>query len=674
MKYTSFADPFLGNGEIDLPEPYFPASTWHFIKGLTGNTAPAAVLPFGKYSCMGYDGAYPTGYGINDMNCGGPIQKIFSNPHFIGLSHFHHSGTGAVGVYYNYALTHPFVGSEPDFLPREILDEQAKPGYFSAKIHKIFSEATVSEFVAAHRYTFEADGGLAIDFANDGLYSPKYGMRGKAVGTVQILSENEVTARMELQGIPLWFHVKCLGGRVAGLFCGDERFQTEELTLEEPQDIRCGCLFSAERSCEIRLAVSAKSADHAAWQLQQERRSFDEICTAALEKWEKELSKIEISTDDPRELEIFYSNLYHTLIKPCDWSGEAFPFRKQEGDFMLDIVTMWDIYKTQLPLLFTLWPEVSRKILATLERFCREYRRYPHCLILSGDLNIESKQGRMLAEYSICDAYYRGLVANYPQLLALAKVDGDRFKDYFENRCEFASHTLDVGEAFASMAVLAERLGLGNLADEFRQSSKHVYYAFDPDGIMRMDSDYYEGERYNYSFRCMNQRDGRLAIAGKEQMEAEARRFFGFDCSENLTSRFEGFNNETDMEAPYFLHDIGRRDLLCQVVKAGMDSMFTTGKGGIPGNADCGGLTSCYLWNALGIFPISGQDRMIIGTPRYQQVVLHLPKGDFVIHREGNGIYPRVATLNGKLVDSFEFPASQMMDGGVLHIIMSEEP
>lgn len=169
MQYTSFVDPFLGNGEIHLPEPGFPASTWRFIKGLSGNTAPAAVLPFGKYSCMGYSGGYPTGYGVNDENCGGPIRKIFEKPHFVGLSHFHHNGTGAVGVYYNYALSHPFLGNMPDFRPREVLEERAVPGYFSAEIENIISEATVSEYVAAHRYTFAEGGGVAIDFANDVL-------------------------------------------------------------------------------------------------------------------------------------------------------------------------------------------------------------------------------------------------------------------------------------------------------------------------------------------------------------------------------------------------------------------------------------------------------------------------------------------------------------------------
>lgn len=674
MNYTSYVDPFLGNGEIDLPKPSFPASTWHFIKGLTGNTAPAAVLPFGKYSCMGYSGGYPHGYGINDENCGGPIRKIFDKPHFIGLSHFHHNGTGAVGVYYNYALTHPFFGDIPGFAPQEVTDEMAQPGYFAARTEDVFAEATVSENTAAHRYSFVKPGKLAIDFANDGLYTDDWKMRGKAKGCVTICSDTRVSAQMEIQGISLWFCAECIGGKIEGLFRGEELFNCRQLVLEQPQDIRFGCIIDAGMGCELRVSVSLISADHAVRQLDREQRSFDEIRAAASEKWEKELKKIEISTDDPRERQIFYSNLYHTLIKPCDWSGEAFPFRETEGDFMLDIVTMWDIYKTQLPLLLTLWPETARKILKTLERFCREYNRYPHCLIVSGDLNKESNQGRMLAEYFICDAYYRGLEADYPELLRLAKIDGLRFDDYFRKDCLYASHTLDMGETYAAMAVVAEKLGLEDLAREFEENSKLVWCAFTEDGIMRPTSDYYEGNRYNYSFRCMNDMPTRLSISGAERMEWEAKRFFGFEDAEDLTSRFEGFNNETDMETPYFLHDIGRRDLFCQVITSGMDSMFTTGKGGIPGNADCGGLTSCYLWNVLGIFPISGQDRMIVGTPRYERSVMHMPWGDFEILREGTGIYTKSASFNGKQLPNFELPASEMVKGGVLKVIMSDNP
>ena len=60
--YTKYVDVFYGNGEIDLPKPEGIAKTWQLLKGLCGNTSPAAALPFGKFTCGPYSGGYPTGY------------------------------------------------------------------------------------------------------------------------------------------------------------------------------------------------------------------------------------------------------------------------------------------------------------------------------------------------------------------------------------------------------------------------------------------------------------------------------------------------------------------------------------------------------------------------------------------------------------------------------------
>lgn len=722
MRYIDSVDPFLGNGEIDLPSPSFPASTWHFIKGLTGNTNAAAALPFGKYSCLAYDGAYPTGYGVNDINSGEPIRKIYEKPMFIGLSHFQQSGTGAIGVYYNYALTVPYCGEKPEFAPREMIRDEAHPGYYCAEIREAVCEATVSDRIAAHRYHFkEENGKIAIDFANDGLYASRNRMRGKASGKVKVLSETEVLACMELSGLTLWFDVVSENAAVSVLFRGEEQFAAvgccrqpghpadeepgacrqpgypadeepgacrqsgchadaagAELELSEPSDsVRFGVIFAAQQDCSLRIAVSANSPEHARELNAAEQRSFDEIRQDAEKRWESALSKVEIETEDVREREIFYSNLYHTLIKPCDYTGEAFLFEDHSGEMVTDIATMWDIYKTQLPFLFTLFPEISRKFLKTLERFGEANAHYPHCLLLSGNTGIESQQARMLAEYSIFDAYVRGIEGDYEKLLDLAKQDGERFPEFLEGKCKFASHTLDIAEAYAAMEQLARRLGRKEDAEAFAEYRTHLADAFDADGMMRADSDYYEGNRYNYSFRPLYDMEQRFAFAGergKEILEKEALRFFGYEQSEDVNSRFEGFNNETDMEAPYFLHGLGRRDLLCEVIRSGMDSMFATGYGGIPGNADSGGLTACYLWNVLGIFPLTGQDRMIVGTPRYKKAVLHLPKGDFEIRREGEGIYVKEAWLNGRKLEDFTFAASEMMEGGVLVTVHDSRP
>ena len=167
-----------------------------------------------------------------------------------------------------------------------------------------------------------------------------------------------------------------------------------------------------------------------------------------------------------------------------------------------------------------------------------------------------------------------------------------------------------------------------------------------------------------------------MALAGSpERFAALCDRFFGYTDASDTSGRFEGFNNETDMETPYAYFYAGRHDRLCEVIEAGLTYMFTTGRGGIPGNNDSGGLSSCYLWNAVGVFPVSGQDLMLVGTPRFEKTVMHLANGrDFTVARKGAGIYVREAFFNGEKLGRLCFPASRMMAGGTLELTMSETP
>ena len=73
-----------------------------------------------------------------------------------------------------------------------------------------------------------------------------------------------------------------------------------------------------------------------------------------------------------------------------------------------------------------------------------------------------------------------------------------------------------------------------------------------------------------------------MALAGSpERFAALCDRFFGYTDAADTSGRFEGFNNETDMEAPYAYFYAGRHDRLCEVIDAGLTYMFTTGRGGI---------------------------------------------------------------------------------------------
>lgn len=142
-------------------------------------------------------------------------------------------------------------------------------------------------------------------------------------------------------------------------------------------------------------------------------------------------------------------------------------------------------------------------------------------------------------------------------------------------------------------------------------------------------------------------------------------------------NRFEGFNNEPDMETPVAYVYAGRHDRTAEIIRAGMRYMFTSGRGGLPGNNDSGGLSSCYVWNAIGLFPVSGQPVMLIGSPIFDSVTMRLPRVELTVITENNsdtGIYVREASFNGKSLNRAYLTMDEFLGGGVVKLQMSEKP
>ena len=95
-------------------------------------------------------------------------------------------------------------------------------------------------------------------------------------------------------------------------------------------------------------------------------------------------------------------------------------------------------------------------------------------------------------------------------------------------------------------------------------------------------------------------------------------------------NRFEGLNNEPDMEAPWAYHYAGRPDRTAEVVHAALTWQFGTGAGGLPGNDDSGALSSWYVWASLGLFPLAGQGLFLVNAPAFARGVLRVDGGEFV--------------------------------------------
>lgn len=681
---TDLVNVFQGNGEVKTEPREGIAKAWFFFKGLSGNTHPGAVLPFGKLSVCAHSGAYPSGYGNNRVNSGDPIRPLYDGKKILGLAHLHHDGTGFIGYFYNYALTTAFSGElrKPEL--HDLTDEIGRPGYYAAtaKQSGVRYEGTTSPTAVYHRYSMPTEQGnkVMIDFSNDGLYVEERGAKMRfdaGDATLTVIDEHTVTASVVLQGLPVHFCAHCTGGRVK-LWENYQTIDATELKTNGEGQRKFGCVFELDgKSGELCLTISARSADKAlADNIAARNADFDQVAAEASTAWEDKLSVIDIKTDD-RNKEIFYSNFYHTLTKPSDWSGESFYY--EDEDFLLDFITLWDIYKTQLPLIFTLYPDISRKLIRTYALMGDHQGLMPNSYGLCRGMMAEANQARLLASYMFCDAYYRGVQGvDYPWAFRALfnETKGEQYKSFFEvGACERTTHTLDLAECCGNVSDIADELGLDDISAALRPFAGNWRSAFDKDtGVLKEGYEYYEGNHWNYAFRPLRDMDARVnEFGGREKFEQLLDRFFGYTHEESIKTRFEGFNNETDMETPYAYAWAARHDKLCEVVSTGMRCMFTTGEGGVPGNCDSGGLSSCYMWNVMGIFPVSGQDLMLIGSPCFEESSIKLASGHtFSIKREGEGIYVKSAALDDQPLDVLRLSVRRMMAGGTLTLHMTD--
>ena len=669
---TEYVNVFHGNGEI-TPEPEGIAKKWYFIKAGTGNTSPAATVPFGAMSAAPYSGGYPTGYGNHLVNTHSRPAKFSEGEKLIGFAHLQQSGTGTIGYYYNYALTVPFYPSSP--YRREILDEKGAPGYYSCILEDIQCELTSSKRTAFHRYTFGKESGkVKIDFSNNGLSLPGSEKEGVFDLTVTKIGESAVTASAVIEGVRIYFAVR-----------GDGSL---EINKNE-------AVFSSfGKCCNIALSISLIDEENALSLLPEKVTGeiFDYAKKEADEKWEEALSHFLIETEDEKIKRIFYSNLYHSLVKPCDFTGDSFVYDK-EKPFMTDFATLWDMYKTALPLILMSYRETGEKIAETLLSFCDALGEIPNSIGLSSKFMEHSTQARTLGAYVLMTAYHYKIKIDPHRMVKAIHRDifADNKKDFtLLGKCQSNTFMLDMADCCALAADIAEKIGENEIASSLRPLAAQWETVFDSKtGLLKEDSEYYEGTLYNYSFRQMVDMEKRIEIAGgKENFVKLLDKFFGYgendvtlptnpfngdEVRENMAlGRFEGFNNESDTEAPFSYIYAGRHDRLCEIIRTGMKAMFTEGRGGIPGNNDSGALSSYYVLAALGLFPVAGQNLFLIGAPFVKRAEIRLSSGKTLkinVHNlSDDDIYVKSIAYNGKEVKNFMLPACDLMAGGVMDV------
>ena len=667
---SSSVDPFWGSGGTDVPVSEGVARGWNWEKAQSGNTHPGAVLPFGWVSACAYSGAYPTGYGRMGCAWTGPAPEIYSRNYAYGISHFHHSGTGWISKFYNYFLFSPFVvGSNPGKASR--LDEEvAKPGYYAARLtdYGASFEVVPCRFAACHRYRFDSTNAyLLVDATNIGLRREyvrpaNYSYLGERIDSVTVRTHSPFgwEGTLRAHGRDLHFAV-ILKGDFTDPFAEGGVF---------------GCAVAGDQA-ESFVGFSLVSVAEARARSESAMNDgFDATRERAEKEWERALSRVRVRFGDKRLERRFYSALYHSLVKPTDC-----------GVGYTDFSTFWDIYRTEIPLVMSLLPAVGRGIVEHLMNMTVRNGFSPICQIMDDSVVHKDMQATALPLFTLADAFFRGVIGVQ---------DYRRIKRVFEKELGHAdvsgmspTHVLDLAGARHAVSLVAKACGDLDYAATMKNAASIGLSAYDREtGLLPLAAKYYEGNHWNYSFRPHPGMLDRVAMAGGETgFQRLLDRFFCFDESLcqwdpnkdriRRPGRFEGLNNESDMDAPYAYLWSGRVDRLVEVIDLVRRFRFSDGRGGCPGNNDSGATGSWYAWNCLGIYPLTGTPYYLLGSPSVESAEIDFSSGSLriVVERESpRSIYPLGYVVNGRETREPWVKVSEVEKGGTLVFRLGDSP
>ena len=116
-----------------------------------------------------------------------------------------------------------------------------------------------------------------------------------------------------------------------------------------------------------------------------------------------------------------------------------------------------------------------------------------------------------------------------------------------------------------------------------------------------------------------------------------------------------------------------------QRVREIMDLLYRPTPDGLCGDEDNGQTSAWYVFSAMGFYPVCpGTDQYVLGSPLFQEIVLHLENGrTFSIRAPENSrekVYLRSARLNGQEYTRTYITQGDLMKGGVLELDMSTRP
>ena len=720
-----------------------------------GTCNPGAVTPGGLMSVVPFNvmGSSENRYDKDARWWSTPYE--FTNCYFTGYAHVNLSGVGCPEL--GSLLLMPTTGAlSVDYTSygSRYRDEKASPGYFSNYLprYNILTEVSATPRSGVSRFTFPAGESHILLNLGEGLTNesgafirqsgPCEWEGTKLLGTFcycpQAVFPIHFVMRVnkQPQSSGYWKKQRPMTGVEAEWDPDNGKYKLYTHYKREMAGDDIGLYLNYEtqegEQIEVQMGVSFVSIEGARRNLEAEQsgKSFAQVHVEAREKWQRDLSRIEVEGGSDEQKRVFYTALYHLLIHPNLLSDVDGRYPAMESDQILTtsgrrytVFSLWDTYRNVHQLLTLLYPERQLQMVRSMIEMYREHGWLPkwelygrETYTMEGDpatAVIADTWLKGLRDFDISTAYEAmrksALTAGAENPL---RPDNDDYmqlgyvplRETYDNS---VSHALEYYVADHALSLLAADLARSAAqkgdkeaqksyeadARLFRQRSlgyRHYYSRESgtlrpllPDGSFLTPFNprqgenfepcpgFHEGSAWNYTFYVPHDVDGLIRLMG-------GRRPFVEKLQKVFDEGLYDPANEPDISYAHLFSRIPGEEWRTQkLIHELIAKHFRNAPDGLPGNEDTGTMSAWVIFNMLGFYPdCPGEPAYTLTSPLFTKATLHLdPKvwgRDTLIFEStplGESPLLQEVQANGRRLKRYRITHDELLQAGGLRFV-----
>jgi predicted alpha-1,2-mannosidase len=702
-----YADPFVGTGGH-------------------GHTYPGASVPFGMVQLSPDNGTegwdWCSGYNYGDST-------------IAGFSHMHLSGTGC-GDWCDISVMPSTVLIDDTFrffkVPFSHQNEKASPGFYSVKLGSGIDVAlTATERCGLHRYEFPKESKPVLRFQLS--YAINYD--SATITRIYQLNDTTIVGYRQSQG---WAKVQRVyfaartSQRISKFYIFDNATHKEVNKGEEKNGTYNGEVEFKDLNGKpllMKVALSTVSEEMAVEALKEIKDwNFERVRKSGEQKWEHELDKIHVKTNNETLKRTFYSALYHCNMSPVLYSDKDGRYRNSKGELRkmptgqrYTVYSLWDTYRGLCPLFTLIQSEKNTDILNSMLAFCDENGQLPVW-------DLSTYETGCMGGYSAVPVLGDAVLKNTPGVNAMQAYEAMKksafqdirgTKDYRkygyipqDKTGNSVSITLEYAYDDWCMAQVAKKLGKTDDYNLFMKRSQAYKLLFDSTtGFIHGKNSkgkwvepfnpyftstnsevsmYEEGNAWQYTFFVPHDVRGLAMQFGSYGKFAEKldslfvakTNLATFDDAPPDVSGLIGqyaHGNEPSHHIAYLYNFIGQPWKTQERIRYIVDSMYHDQPDGYAGNEDCGQMSAWAVWSMMGMYPANpASGEYVFGSPMLDEVTIKLPANKKMVIRTKNNAkdhpYIQSVTLNGKPYTKNYIDHATMLKGGMLVFVMGDKP